>query len=167
MKRNILIGLMFLVGISCIIILVNIENTQDNKKIIDTVVEGNVETKVDTVLDRLKENDFEKLDNKSAIETYKLEEIPGLDVGVYLRENASDFEEISIIRFGDNNLSEKIQEKVIGRLIELTKKYEGNEKVLAIIQNNENFVIKQEGGVQTVIISENAKELAEKLKIQF
>jgi hypothetical protein len=165
MKKNILFGSIILICILCIT-LIGL-NINDKKIEEDTIVEGNVETKIDTVLDRINKKDLKKLDKENAIKTYKLEEITGIDIGVYTKENNDSFEEVAIIKFSNSNDSQKIQEKVMSRLIEITEKYKNNEKILGIIQNNENIVIKQEGRVQTVIISEDAKELAEKIKIQF
>lgn len=165
MKKNILFGSIILICILCIT-LIGL-NINDKKIEEDTIVEGNVETKIDTVLDRINKKDLKKLDKENAIKTYKLEGIEGIDIGVYTKENNDSFEEVAIIKFSNSNDSQKIQEKVMSRLIEITEKYKNNEKILGIIQNNENIVIKQEGRVQTVIISEDAKELAEKIKIQF
>jgi hypothetical protein len=165
MKKNILFGSIILICILCIT-LIGL-NINDKKIEEDTIVEGNVETKIDTVLDRINKKDLKKLDKENAIKTYKLEEITGIDIGVYTKENNDSFEEVAIIKFSNSNDSQKIQEKVMSRLIEITENYKDNEKILSIIHDSENIIIKQEGRVQTVIISEDAKELAEKIKIQF
>jgi hypothetical protein len=133
----------------------------------DTLVEGNVEKKVDTVLERLDKKDLKKLDSKKAAEAYDIEDTTGLDIGVYIKATEDTYEEVAIIKMSDNSKAEEIQQKVMGRLVKLYDEFKDNEKILSIIQNNENIEIKQEGGVQTVIISKDAKELAEKIKIQF
>jgi tricorn protease-like protein len=55
----------------------------------------------------------------------------------------------------------------MNRVEELKDKYKDNAEIFNILTDNKNIVVKQEGGVQTVIISKDAAALEQRLKVQF
>jgi hypothetical protein len=144
-----------------------INNPSGNPEIEDTVVEGNVETKVKTVLERLKITDLKKLSDEDAAKLYDIEDIEDYDIGVYVNIAENDYEEITIIKMNDKSDAEDVLMKVSARIASLHQEYKDNPEVLAILEDSKNVIIKQEGMTQTIIISKNAAVLEQKLKVQF
>ncbi len=88
-------------------------------------------------------------------------------MAVYTKATEKDYEEISVIRINNRERAEELIQKASARLVKLKEIYKDNEEILTMLGDYNNIIIKQEGGVQTVIISKNAEQIAERLKAQF
>ena len=52
-------------------------------------------------------------------------------------------------------------------MMKLKEKYAENEEITAILNNNENYVLKQQGGILISILAKNAKEIETKIQEEF
>jgi hypothetical protein len=173
MKKDLGVKLLAVTGLTCLC-LTGCFNAKEKTDIPvispstqDTVVEGNIETKVNTVLERMEKENLKELTAEEADKLYKFDDKEGLEIGVYTRETENDFEEVTIIKMADNSKTKDIQTAIMNRVEELKDKYKDNAEIFNILTDNKNIVVKQEGGVQTVIISKDAAALEQRLKVQF
>lgn len=146
------------------------ENQNDNNDLNDNQEEENIVTEpfnqtydvaqelnaVQTVtgLDETSKMSQEKINNSYSFGNYK-------DLQMEIRSNESEdaFKEVAIVKIGDNEQSMDLFQVMIGRLNTLKEKYKDNEKILSVLNNNDNIVLKQQGGVLIFIVAENAKEI--------
>lgn len=146
------------------------ENQNDNNDLNDNQEDENIVTEpfnqtydvaqelnaVQTVtgLDETSKMSQEKINNSYSFGNYK-------DLQMEIRSNESEdaFKEVAIVKIGDNEQSMDLFQVMIGRLNTLKEKYKDNEKILSVLNNNDNIVLKQQGGVLIFIVAENAKEI--------
>jgi hypothetical protein len=176
MNKNFGLKVIAIAGVSCLC-LSGCFNTKEQENIPadkidipeveDTVIEGDVKTKVDTVLARLKIIDLNKLSDEDGAKLYGIEDIDNYDIGVYTKVTEDDYQEIAIINMKDVSDAKDILMKVSARIANLNQEYKDNPEILAILQDSKNIIIKQEGTVQRIIISKNAEQISKKLDVQF
>ena len=74
--------------------------------------------------------------------------------------------EIVILKIGDKEQTSDLFQIVFNRIYQLQQKYAENEKISDILENGDNIVIKQQGGILIAIIAENAEEIEQKIDEQ-
>lgn len=90
---------------------------------------------------------------------YAIENSEGLEMAIISKLDTNEFEEIAIINIIDKDRIDEVASKIIERKVLVREQNKDNPKILELIDNNENNVIKQQGGVQFMIISKNAKQI--------
>lgn len=108
-----------------------------------------------------------KLSEAEIKEIYDFGEYNALEKEIRKVETDDNFAEIILIKVGENDQALTLFPIISQRMMKLREQYADNEKISAILNNGENFVSKQQGGILVSIISENAKAIEEKLQESF
>lgn len=110
-------------------------------------------------------SEVDKMSETEINKNFDFGKYKGLQKEIRTKETSDSFTEVAIIKVGENEQSTEIFLKMSKRLSELQKKYADNDEISKILANTEdNFVLRQEGGIIISVIGENAKEIASKLK---
>ena len=127
----------------------------------------NVKSSLDNIASVSGLNESTKLSEAQIKEKFNFGKFEGLEKEIRSKVTDDDIKEIVIVKIGDNDQSMVLFQIVTARLANLRVEHKDNEKILAIIENNENLVMKQQGGILISILAENAQEISEELDKQF
>ena len=117
------------------------------------------------VQQNINQKEVDKMPETEINKNFDFGKYHGLQKEIRTKETSDSFTEVAIIKVGENEQSTEIFLKMSKRLSELQKKYADNDEISKILANTEdNFVLRQEGGIIISVIGENAKEIASKLK---
>jgi hypothetical protein len=161
------IGVIILLGIACF--MTNcfglIKNNDGAKPVIsDNITEEWIATA--SLKDKLESlNKFTSIKNLKTLsleeisKIYNIENTEGLDIVAMNKSTADEIEEIALINIIDKDRIDEVASKIMERKVLLREQNKDNTKVVEMIDNNDNNVIKQQGGIQIMIISKNAKQI--------
>ena len=153
-----------------------INNNKENSNINNVESSNNDDNNIEIESQPINENYntkeiFESIENTSKLDESKTmteeqlkEEFEFNKYDVLEKEIRTDITEdsiteVGIIKLTDNAQTEEIMGIILRRKEELDAKYADNEKIMNILSNSDNFVIKQEAGVVKYVIAENASSI--------
>lgn len=145
------------------------ENHNDNQS--NSKVEENTENdKTFNVADEMKKvesltslDDTSKMTKEEINEKYNLGKYKDLPMEVRSEITENSLKEIVLIKIDENEQSSDLILIMLSRLDALKKEYRENRDITKILNNPENMILKQQNGVLTFIIAENAKAVEAEL----
>lgn len=108
-----------------------------------------------------------KLSEAEINEEFDFKNFSGLQKEIRSVVTDKEIREIVIVKIGENDHSMPLFQLMTARMMKLKEKYEENEEITAILNNNENYVLKQQGGILISILAKNAKEIETKIQEEF
>lgn len=147
------------------------ENTDLNNNSGEITTEPlNREFKIDETLANIIKvsglDESSKMSEDKVKSEYDFGQYEGLQKEVRSQITEDSITEIAIVKIGENEQTQDLFQIVFKRIAQLQQKYAENDKINSILNNGDNIVIKQQGGVLIVIIAENAKEIEQKIDEQ-
>lgn len=109
-------------------------------------------------------NNTTKLSQEDINEKFNLAEVEIAEKEIRSIENEEKISEVAVFKVESEEQSLKIIEGIMNRYVELQHKYAENEELTNMLSNSENYIVKQEGGYITYILSEDAKEIEASMK---
>ncbi|MBO5142989.1 MAG: hypothetical protein J6C46_08410, partial [Clostridia bacterium] len=100
-----------------------------------------------------------KLSEAEINEEFDFKNFSGLQKEIRSVVTDKEIREIVIVKIGENDHSMPLFQLMTARMMKLKEKYEENEEITAILNNNENYVLKQQGGILISILAKNDKEI--------
>lgn len=124
---------------------------------------------LNTVQDISGLNEATKMSEEDIKAKYNFGKYEALQKEVRVKETEDSYVEIAIIKIGDNDQTEDIISIILKRFKKIEEQYKDNEKILSMvdINNNDNYVLKQQGGIVIGILGENATAIGEALNKTF
>lgn len=166
MKRSSLISLLIILGALCLCLTGCFGAKEENENARPVVTENVTEEWISNATfeekaERIKKfssiESLEVFDSEKIKELYDLENQEGLEMSIMGKTEENEVEEIAIIKIIDKDRFDEINTKILDRKFKLREENANNTKILEILDKNENTIIKQQGGIQFMIISKNAK----------
>lgn len=112
-------------------------------------------------------NDGTKLSDVEIEKDFKFGKLSVLEKEIRSKITDDSIEEIVIVKLGDSTQSSLLFKTMTTRLMELKEQYKDNEKISAILNDGNCYVLKQQGGILVSIISKNAKTIETKMQESF
>jgi hypothetical protein len=168
MKRISIISLLIIIGVICLCLTGCFEKEDENQDARQVITEDVTEEWISKATlaekaERIKQfasiNNLNNYSSEEIKKLYNLENLEGLELSIIGKKTDDEIEEIAIINIIDQDRLDEINTKILERKIDLIDENTNNSKIIEIIDNNECNVIKQQGGIQFMIISKNAKQI--------
>lgn len=113
----------------------------------------------DSIKEISKLDESTKLTEQQIQEEFEFNEYATLEKEIRSNISEGAINEVGIIKLGDISQSEKVMEIVLKRKEALTTKYADNPEIAEILNNSDNFILKQEAGVVKYIISDDVASI--------
>lgn len=145
------------------------QNNQENEKVVVEPVNKSfsIEEELNTIQPLTGLEQATKMSETEISTNYNFGKYEDLQMEIRSLESGENFKEIAIIKIGETDQSMDLFQIMIKRLTALKEKYKDNEKVLGILNDSKNMILKQQGGVLIFIVAENAKEIEAELDKSF
>jgi hypothetical protein len=161
------VGVIILLGIVCF--MTNcfglIKNNDGVKPVIsenlteEWIANASLKDKLERVNKFTSLKDLKVLNSEEISSIYNIDDTTGLDIVAMNKSTSDEIEEIALINIIDKDRIDEVASKIMERKVLLREQNKDNTKIVEMIDNNDNNVIKQQGGIQIMIISKNAKQI--------
>lgn len=108
-----------------------------------------------------------KMSQEKIKEKYNFGKYEKLQMEVRSLESEDTVKEIAMVKISETDQSMDLFQIMIKRLSALKEKYKDNEKILTMLNDSNNMILKQQGGIVIFIVAENAKEIEAELDKSF
>lgn len=144
-----------------------VEELPTNNSQVENKIENNIEENkvfnIENAFEEVEEvsilDEDTKMSNENIEKEFNFNEIEVEEKEIRSKQTENEISEIGIVKLKSNEQTEAAMKVFLERHAKLQEKYANNEEMLNIINNSENYILKQEGGYVIFILSEDAQKI--------